>query len=358
MAGGRGGVTRLGGVVGRPAAKNGWNCKKCRRGWQARLAGRSLHQHELRKRKKRKTFSSCCSHPRRPPSQELGWLTRSKAGSSHPPGRRRVIPRPRESPHTPWNRGPPRGSLPFICLLLLSWPRPCFLPVHSLLMVPPARRHARDRDLLPTSISWGASPAAAHGGGGGNGTSHGGGAKKRRGGGGVLGSAASPASQHTAILGYDFRTSFLAGVEGFVPAGTRQWLKYDAQGKMTVIPVSVDREREREREKERGGGKEGGREARPGNGEREKDARLHTHTHTPLSHTPPQGRQAPPDRGAPPPLPGRGHGQPPRPDALPAHHLHPGRLARAEPGLPARVRGRGQGEREGEGEGVGRNDRG
>ena len=347
--------------VGRPPKMDGI-AKNGRRGWQARLAGRSLHQHELRKRKKRKTFSSCCSHPRGPPSQEPDWLTLSKAGSLHPPGRWRVIPRPRESPHTPWNRGPPRGSLPFICLLLLSWPRPCFLPVHSLLMVPPARRHARDRDILPTSISWGAAPAAAHGGGGGNGNSHGGGAKKRRGGGRVPGSAASPASQHTAILGYDFRTSFLAGVEGFVPTGTRQWLKYDAQGKMTVIPVSVDREREREREGA-GWGKRRTRGApwewREGEGRAPSHTHTHTSlTHTPLSHTPPQGRQAPPDRGAPPPLPGRGHGQPPRPDALPAHHLHPGRLARTEPGLPARVRGRGQGEREGEGEGVGRNDRG
>lgn len=98
------------------------------------------------------------------------------------------------------------------------------------------------------------------------------------------GSAASPASQHTAILGYDFRTSFLAGVEGFVPAGTRQWLKYDAQGKMTVIPVSVDRERERERRSGVGEKKE--KDARRALGmERGRRTRAFTRTHTPLSHT-------------------------------------------------------------------------
>ena len=107
-------------------------------------------------------------------------------------------------------------------------------------MVPPARHHGRDRDLLPT-VSWGAAPAAAYSGG--NSSSHGG-ARKRGGGGGPA--SATAAAQAASVLGFDFRTSLAS--EGFVPAGTRQWLQYDAQGRMTVIPV-------RRRWRDRGRGK-------------------------------------------------------------------------------------------------------
>jgi hypothetical protein len=68
----------------------------------------------------------------------------------------------------------------------------------------------------------------------GQGSSHGDGGARRKNGGGSATSAAT-ASHTAAVLGFDFKTS-LAG-EGFVPAGIRQWLKYDAQGRMTVIPA-------------------------------------------------------------------------------------------------------------------------
>ncbi len=87
-------------------------------------------------------------------------------------------------------------------------------------MVQPGRRHHAQRDLLP-SLSWGA---------GGNGSAH---AKKN----GGLGSGTG--SDTASVLGLDFRTSTPGGPEGFVPVGPRQWLKYDAQGRVTVIPVSL-----------------------------------------------------------------------------------------------------------------------